>query len=330
MKPIIPFALLGALLAVGAADAAVTDPVGYVSLGDTTTGQPAIKANTDVYFSIPLDRPTVFAGAVASVSGSTINLSGTPALGDLTTVPHVVRITGGPSEGATVLINANTATSATVTVPTGQSIAGATSISIHLAWTVGTVMGTAFPSGTQLFTLPSSSAFNPAAEGVYEWDGTNWIDTVNTGAPADADVLFQSETLIVRNVSASPVASFVITGEVPTINSSAVISGAPGGTDNAVSFQSPVDEPIGTSGLSAIANPGDQVFGFDNGSPGLNKAGAFILEWDGADWIDTVNTGAPDNTFPLGGGRGFIFRRASVGAPADVIWSNEPNYVPGL
>ena len=47
-----------------------TDPVGYT----TTT----LQANSDTLVSIPLTRPAAYTGAIASISGNTITLSGTP------------------------------------------------------------------------------------------------------------------------------------------------------------------------------------------------------------------------------------------------------------
>lgn len=334
MKTYIPYSLILAAASCGlafGAETAYTIPVGYVSLGDTTPGQPAVKAGTDAFFSIPLDNTAVFQGLISAISGNEITLTGA-AFGDLTTVPHTLRIGTGTSSGLTAMVSSNTATSVTVTLQPGDSLAGVSvgnSASVTKAWTVLGVMGSTNPAGTLLLTYSSSAAQNPAAEGIYEWDGTNWIDTVNTGSPADSDILYPTETLVIRNQSASPIPSFVISGQVPVANSYVNIaaSGA-SGTDNAVSFFGSVDEPINVSGLSSIASPGDLLLGFDNSAPGVNKAAAAILEFDGTDWIDTVNTGSPDNTFPLGGGRGFFFRRA--GASAAATWSNQPSYVPSL
>jgi len=309
---------------------ATTTPVGYVSLGDTTVGQPAIKANTDVWISIPLDKPTTYAGTISLVAGDVITISGTPGLGDLTTIPHTVKIGSGAKEGLIALITGNTTDTVTVSVAAGDSLAGVASpdkISISEAWTVLGLMGSAMPIGTTLYTYPASSGLNPSSDGIYDWDGSNWIDEVNTGSPADNDVLYPSETLVVRNVTGSPINSFVITGEVPTVKSRVVIAAnGVSGADNAVSFFSPVGEPIGISGLSAIANNGDIVYGYDNNASGINKSGSSIHEYLDGNWIDQVNTGEADNNFPLGGGNGFLFRRVSTAPVAP--WSDLPVYLP--
>lgn len=330
MKPkIIQSILAAALLAPGALFAqttATTTPVGYVSLGNNGT----VPANADVVVTIPLFRPAIFSGTVASVSGSTITISGTPGLGSLTSVPHTVVIGSGSKIGLNAVVTSSTSNSVTVSVSTGDSLSGVTAgdtISIRPAWTVRSFLGASFPAGTQLLTLPDSGSFNPSAVGIYEWDGTGWVDTVVSGDYADNDVLYPNETYIVRNQSATPLTSFVVSGDVPVVPNRVVIaaSGA-SGSDNAVCYFSPVTEKISTSGLTAIANPGDQVLGFNNTTSGFNKAATTILEYDGTGWVDTVVSGDYEPNFPIGGGQGFIFRRASTSTSS--IWTDVPSYLP--
>ena len=333
MKTKISYSLLAAAMACGLAygqTTAYTTPVGYVSLGDTTTGQPAVKANTDVWISIPLAKSPIFAGPISSVVGSTINLAGSPALGDLLLVPHTVTIQTGVGEGIVAMITANTANSVTISVPPGDSLAGVVSpdqVKIAPAWTVVGLLGTSLGIGTTLFTYPSTSALNPSSEGIYDFDGINWIDSVNTGAAADNDILFPGETLVLRNGTNTPIPSLVITGEVPTANSRIVVSAnGASGADNAISYFSPVGESIGNSSLSAFAQTGDTLFGFDNNAPGINKSSSSIHDYDNGDWIDSVNSGSADNEFPLGVGQGFILRRNGVRTQA--IWSDKQSFRP--
>jgi uncharacterized protein (TIGR02597 family) len=226
----------------------------------------------------------------------------------------------------------NTSTTITVALAPGDSLTGvlaADKISTMPAWTVLGLMGSTMPIGTQLFTFPASAALNPSADGIYEWDGSNWIDTVNTGDAANNDILYPNETFVVRNQSNTAITSFVISGQVPIANNHIPIAAnGAAGADNAVSYFGAADEPIGTSGLTAIASAGDQILGYDNSSPGINKSASSILEFDGTNWIDTVNTGDADNAFPLSAGKGFFFRRSS--AHAGVVWSDQPNYAPSL
>jgi uncharacterized protein (TIGR02597 family) len=307
-----------------------TAPAGYVSLGDTTAGQPAVKANTDVWISIPLNKPSIFGGTISSVSTNVITLTGSPALTNLTTVPHTLTITSGTGEGIIALITANTANTVTVSIAAGDSLTGVTTpdaVTISPAWTVLGFLGNTMPVGATLYTYPASGPRNSSAEGVYEWNGSNWIDNVNTGEPADNDVLYPGETFVLRNPTATPITTFVVSGEVPMANSRIVVgaNGAAGG-DKAISFFSPVNQPIGTSGLSAFAQNGDIVYGFNNNSSGRNKSASSVHEYIDGNWIDQVNTGEADNTFSLGAGKGFIFRRP--GARSQIVWNSPQVYLP--
>jgi hypothetical protein len=73
MKPIIPFALLGALLAVGAADAAATTPVGYTTNLIKAAFSPTSAKNN--FISLPLVNSAAWTGTVTSVAGDVVTLS---------------------------------------------------------------------------------------------------------------------------------------------------------------------------------------------------------------------------------------------------------------
>ena len=117
MKPIIPFALLGALLTLGAHGQTATNPVGYVSLGDQTLGQPALAANNEVTFAVSLlgTVQTVASVDSAALNGGNIEITinetlvagefDAPAPG----TPFVVEITSGDSDGLQAVIVSNTA-----------------------------------------------------------------------------------------------------------------------------------------------------------------------------------------------------------------------------
>ncbi len=336
MKPY-TYAFLAAAAACGlasAAETAYTTPVGYVSLGDTTPSEPAVKGNTDVLVSIPLERPAVFQGVSSSISGSTFNFTGT-SLGDLTTTPHVVKIQSGAKSGLTGLITANTATSVTISVPSGETLTGVLStdsISIRPAWTLASVFGTGLPAGTQILAFSGSSpGINLGADLLYEFDGSDWLDGF-TFDVANSVVLYPGESLFVRNNGATPIASMVVSGEVPSTNSRVVVSNlAPGtGQDNFVTIVSAVGEKIGESSLGAIASAGDQVFEYDNSAAGINKSASYLVEWDGANWLDGFTFDIVDTTFSLQAGKGYIVRRAAGAPGGDVVWSDQPSYVPSL
>ena len=109
MKPIIPFALLGALLAVGAADAAATDPVGYIT-HDIAGNVAALPTGADTYLGPVLTNPVDYAG-ITTVDPSGLTTltfaSGVPATFDGTCY---LEITSGTQEGWWSQIVSSTAT----------------------------------------------------------------------------------------------------------------------------------------------------------------------------------------------------------------------------
>jgi uncharacterized protein (TIGR02597 family) len=331
MKPKSIKSLLAlALLAPGvlfAQTTAKTTPVGYVSLGNNGS----VPANTDVNISIPLLQPSVSTGVVASISGSDINFSGTPALGNLTTAPHIAVIENNAGSGIIGLITANDADSVTVSLQSGQALTGvaaADKVSIRPAWTVLGFLGSAMPVGTQL------QAWSGAAQGIvlapdliFEWDGTNWVDT-NSFEAADNTVLYPGEGFVLRTIDA--VTNFSISGEVPTAKHNLALSGnsTPGvGQDNVISYISPVDEIIGSANVGYVV--GDQLLYWDNTAAGTVKAPQ-VLEFDGSDWVDTNSFEAVTTTFALKGGVSYVYRRAAD-APATVQqWVDSQSYVSSL
>jgi hypothetical protein len=150
MKPIIPFALLGALLAVGAADAAATDPVGYI----THTIAPNGGSGSALTIIGPtLVLPNAFAGASTNDPSTTavVNFSGgVPAL-DST---YLIEITSGPAEGWWSTIASSTATSVTTanTLPSGLAVG--TKFAVRKHHTVLSFLGQNTP-GLSEFGSPS-------------------------------------------------------------------------------------------------------------------------------------------------------------------------------
>ena len=344
MKTYIPYSLLLAAAASGlaiGAETAYTTPVGYVSVGNTTG--PAVPANTDFYVSIPgLDRPAEFAGLVASVSGSAIDIQGTPNLAALTGgIPYVAKITSGAKSGLLALITANDSNTVTLAPQPGESLSGIVSgdkIQVQKAWTPKSLFsGNLIPAGTQILAFSgASTGTNLANDITYEFSAGAWLDLGTFGSADDA-VLYPNEGFILRTLSS--VSTFVVSGSVPLSNSRTIISNpVTSGQDNILSFNSPVEETIGSSGLGV--NTGDQVLVFDdlttNGvvvAPGLNKASVVVLEYTAGmpgSWLDLGTFANATNTFFLKPGQSFVYRTA-VGAPVgDTAWSDQPNYVPSL
>ena len=336
MKPL-SFALLAAAAACGLASAetAYTTPVGYVQLGDTTPGQPSVKGQSDVLLTVPLDRPTAFAGLIQSVTnGNEINLQGTPGFtgGQWTGVPHVVKVTSGAKDGFYALVSSHDADTLVVTLPPGQnltSVAAGDEVSVLPAWTAKTLFsGSSLPADTELYQYSGASpGINIASDFLYVWDGTDWIDGVS-GDPVDP-VIYPGELFVIRNVGAAPIPSITVTGQVPSSSFTNVVTNfGAGQQDLPFGVFASADQTIAEAGLTAIAQPDDELNLYDNGSTGFNKAASTVFVFDGTDWLDAVSGDPVPPTFKLKTGDGFIYRRAA-GSPT-VNWTATPSYIPSL
>lgn len=338
MKPkTIQSILAAALLAPGALFAqttATTTPVGYVSLGDTTIGQPAVKANTDSYIAIPLFNTSDYSGLVDSVSGSTVNLLGTPGFtaGQFAspTNPYYFVVESGPLSGLVGTITANGASSVTVATQFGDSIstlANGAKITIRKAWTLKSFFtGNTIPTGTLVSVYGGASGINVSADAIYEYDGTGWIDT-DTLDGADDVILYPGEGFKLRTPAGSPITSLVVSGEVPTNSTRTLIDKKLVGVaqDNMISYFSPTGEVIGASGLGLTS--GDLLIEWSNSAAGINKASITILEFDGTDWTDTDTLDTVTNTFVLQGGKAYRYRRAASAAVGVVPITDTKTYM---
>lgn len=342
MKPY-TYSILAALFACGMAHGAATaytTPVGYVSLGDTTIGQPAIKANTDVAASVPLLNSAEYAGTISSVSGSVITLSGTPGLtaspaagsfAPTSGIPYIIQIKSGARIGLVAMVTANTSNTITVAVQPGDNLTGVTNgdqISVRKATTVSNLFaGSPVPAGTQVLGFSGAvPGINLAADLIYEFDGTDWIDT-NSFDIANNVVLYPGESFVIRNQSASPINSIVVSGEVNATNFRTVLPASGVQQDIAFSYFTASGEVIGTSGLGGVSTSGDQILVTDNNAAGQNKAASLIIEFDGSAWIDTNSFDDVSTTFKFQPGVGYFLRS---GAAGDRIYSDQPDYVPSL
>jgi uncharacterized protein (TIGR02597 family) len=340
MKTYLSYSLILAAAACGLAtgQTAYTTPVGYVALGDTTAGQPAIKASTDVVISIPVNRPTEFSGEVASVTSTTITVSGSPAWTTApvqwapnTNTPYLVCVCSGVENGFVGLVTTNTANTLTVipvTMGSLTNVVAADKIKIYKAWTLASL----FPSGTftpgvRLFGFTGTTAgINLAPDLNYLWSGTNWKSGPTI---ADNTILYCGESFFIRNFT-TPVQSLSISGEIPTANSRTTIDKIALGVaqDTRVSYVSPVDELIGVSGLGSKLTAGDRLYGFDNNAAGINKAPTDNVLWTGSNW--KIGPTVVDGTYQLQSGKGYFVRRLATVAVGSADWKDQPSYIPSL
>ena len=340
MKPITIQSILAAaaLLAPGALFAqtsATTIPVGYVTLGNTdpgVAGGASIPGGSDTYISIPLDRPDVYTGSVTNVDSAIVSVAGTPfAALNLTTLPHLVKVETGTLSGQYALISSKT--DSTVTVAASALISGlqvGDMVSIRPAWTISHLFsGVTLPAvGLQVFAFDGTEAgVNIQANNSWAWDGTNWNNNISLEIDDNA-VLYPGEALIIRNESVTNVASFVVNGEVFTSNARQTFVGAVSKQDNPFGFQSSAGEPINTSGVTAVAEPGDSILVVPNNLVTLNKAASKTYDFDGTGWVDSELLDYIDNTVLFQAGAAYFYRREAGEATVNI--SNTPDYVPSL
>lgn len=168
MKPIISFALLAAIATIGAASAAATDPVGYITA--TIAGNAANNpAGAATYISPTLVQPTVFAGAttVTPSGGSVATFaSGVPTTLDST---YVLEITSGTQEGWWSAVSASTATTVTIADPFPAGLGANTTISVRKFDTVKSFLGA------------NSPGLNPFDGGATQADEVQILDPTTGG-----------------------------------------------------------------------------------------------------------------------------------------------------
>ena len=338
MKTYIPYSLILAVAASGmafGAETAYTTPVGYVTLGDTTAGQPSLKARTDALLTVPVDKATAYAGLVASVAGGNqIILQGTPAFTGTqwTATPFVAKIQSGTKSGFYALITLNSGNSVTVSLPTGQNLVGIVSgdkIAIKPAWTAKSLFASsALPADTELYQYNGvAPGINVASSSLFVWDGTDWIDGV-TGNPSDP-IVYPGELFVLRNVGNSAIPSIVVSGEVPVAGFTNLITNfGAGQQDLPFGVASPVDQTLSQAGLVAVASADDELNIYNNGATGINKAASTVFVFDGAGWLDAVTGNPVPSTYTLKAGVGFVYRRAA--AKPTITWTATPSYIPSL
>ncbi len=331
-----------ALTTVGqTASAEVTAPVGYVKL--------TFKAQSDTAFSLPMDRPRVFSGAVASVSGNVVNISSA----DLTAnalqyadgsqqEKYYLLFTTGVLEGRSFDVVSNGTTSITLAQDGNQSVqallgsSSNDSFVIRPHWTLDTLFpnGDGFPqitsvlqSGSSIQTKPNNvDGVNIASDHTYQFiTGTGWVDKSNLLAGQVKDVVLPRNSFyMMRNLTNADVSKNLV-GDVPLTDSKLLLTSNVIEQDSHVAFGFPVDVKLSETGLDSSAAfkstsnvltvDGDRLLVFDNDEQGFNKAPknsyVFIT---GSGWVDTSN--------PLGGlvnpaqinlaaGSAFIVRKSS-------------------
>ncbi|MFK7909363.1 MAG: TIGR02597 family protein [Akkermansiaceae bacterium] len=330
-------------------NSAYTNPSGYVSLGNTDEGQPAVAANTDLYATIPLLQATQYTGKLELPSEANKLQFQTGAAftaGQWTGSAHCVVITSGAKEGLTAIIQSHTADELTLTLPNGSSLTGIVAddtAKIIPCWTASTLFGdSVIPPGTNMFFYdvgPGETNSSAKVALVYGGAAAGWFyqfDLINgTTGSANDFIIHPSEGFVIRT-GASPITKLVVTGAVPVTKHSAILTKAVAGQaeDNIVGYTSPVGEKMSATGLGVTA--GDSILIYDKKAQGQNKSAQIGLVYGGeaAGWFyqfDLINgnTGSA-NDYVLEPGTAFVYRRIANAPTGNVEWSSLPSYVPGL
>lgn len=325
MKPIIPFALLGALLAVGAADAAATDPVGYITA--TIAGNVAANpVGAATYVSPTLITPAVFAGAAtASPSGgATITFtSGVPLGLDSS---YLLEISNGAQEGWWSAVASSTATSVTVADNFPAGLAGNVSITVRKFSTIANLFGANSAGLTDIDGADSNppdeiqllDPVTQAARTIVYVTGVapdGWYDFV-TSSPADNEIIYPGTSVKVVRYATTPL-SLVSSGQVKTTKTQ---------VDVFPSFNW-LGQPLATGGTLGSMNFVNQLVQFDGAaandfleilSPSqvANQYVALIPGFGGvmADFVTTADSTA----IPIAEGAGYVIQR-DASSPASIV-----------
>jgi hypothetical protein len=218
MKPIIPFALLGALFAVGAANAASTDPVGYITheVTGAIAGTPSFTL-----LSPTLVQSPVYAGVSSGApSGTTITAASTLPAGIDTL--HYVEIVGTGWWSTVVSVSGNTITLGS-SLPTGLTASTAFEVKKHN--TLKSFLGAnqpGFDPGLGLDDADEVQILNGSTQAIssyfyaLEADGApvdGWYDS--GGSPADDTIIIPGTSVMAVRKQAGNL-TFSSTGEVKT------------------------------------------------------------------------------------------------------------------
>jgi hypothetical protein len=305
MKPIIPFALLGAFFAIGAAKAASTTPVGYETL--------AISPGFN-YAGLRLQGAPLYAGTFETVgSGSLTDTGATFALTAATT--YVIEINDG--SGIITEVLGSAASGDTITTADNLSAAGVAngaSYTIREAATLSSIFGANNSAGlvggfggiggADVIFVPNGSG--GLDQYYYDDLEASWADV--NGIPVNGALVpvVYTDGLI---ISATASVNLVVTGEVKTEPTAATVAGGfnyigsvyPAGATLSSAFDSAV--PTLDRGFGGIG--GADVFFVPDGLGGLNQYYYDDLELS---WADV-------NGLPVDG--------SLIQLPSGVIFSNE-------
>lgn len=333
-----------------AQDSVATDPVGYMSH--------TVNDEADLLVGVPMLREAAFSATVDSVSGDTVNFSGS-TVPDVTTEAHFLLVTDGSIEGEWYEIASADDSSVTLSDKVddvdgnGNGLGEDDSVRLIPFWTLDTL----FPEGggvpqtsdirkadavVMLNKMASESkGINPAVAGFFLYhDGAQveegWHDRDNPGETVGDEIISPESFITVRNRSGS---SFEITlaGSVPVSKmANYVFSSDDVRRDNLLMNPFPVDVEVGemnfvSSGAivpsSSIRNPeGDRLFVYPANTTSLNPPVIkFLFYHDGSvveeGWHDVNEPGALQDDFIIEAGAALVIRKTPSSSDSIVSWA---------
>ena len=336
---------------------AYTTPVGYVTL--------TVPANSDTTIAPPLERATVYAAASTSIAGDVIGATGLTDSA-FTTPACYLQVTSGALAGNRYTISANTATSITVSVPSGTletlGFASGNQYKVVPFWTLNTL----FPSGAGLGTTndvgaPSSyvmfsdnagTGVNRSSAKLYFYctgDTANlqpagWYDNDDAyGLSVGDPVLDLGRMYTIRNIDVAT--NVTVSGTVPDAAPKISVAVTTDFNDNYLTSPFPVDVSLEDSGLqSAMQGTSDVgtiievLFVFDDTAPGINKSASKVYFYCTGDTANLQPAGWYDNDDAYGpaldpatnkiikAGRCFVIRKAAYGSAGKIPWTTALPY----
>jgi uncharacterized protein (TIGR02597 family) len=331
-----------------------TDPVGFYKIN--------LLTNSDTYISVPFTQIPQFQGKVTSISGSTINVAGTPAWASNQWAtptpngyyPYYVSFVSGAKEGALYTITNNGAASLSV-VLSPESLSGVIAddkIRIIPFWTLNTV----FPGGTGvvattsalshkteiLFPNIAGTGINLSPTATYFFLGGAWrrsIPSANVNSNFNDVVILPDQYVVARQNNNANTSTNVMMGQVVLAKTRAPLyANLPGGPrqDNFLAIYRPAVQTLNQSGLSNVIkvttstlNHNDELLVFDNATQARNKSPSATYFYYSNGWRRSVPSAPASVDFGETNvflpGSGFIVRR-QTNTTTTVIWSNPPNY----
>jgi hypothetical protein len=301
MKPIIPFALLGALFAVSAADAATTTPVGYETL--------TLSAGFN-YLGLRLHEPTLVAGDIESVTATTI-VDEDNDLGALLAddVMYILEVEN--SNGVTQEFVGSAAAGDTLTTPfdLSSAVSANDTYTIRKAATLASVFGASneagldtgfFGPGGDLILLPDGAG--GFVTYYYDAGASSWADANGTAVDGATVAIIYTDSIIVSSTGVGTT-SLVVSGEVKTGSTSHALSA---GAFNYLSSVSPAGATLASAFDAAVPTldkgffgPGGDLFLVPNGAGGFNQ---FYYDEGLESWADSNGSAITASTIDLPSG----------------------------